>query len=103
MSRMQGRGRGRGARNGSGRGYGRGNQRSFKSNNNKPVKTKLEDHVFHVGTAKQASDFDTNQRFIVNHIREDFDNYSDDIANALEELKHLDSEEWKPKTSAFEI
>ncbi len=94
---MQGRGKGRGGRNNS----GRGNHRSSRSNNNKPTKTKLEDHVFHVGTAKHASDFDTNIRFILNHIKSTFEKHSSDIVKALEELKHPNTDEWKPDISEY--
>ena len=98
--RGRGRGRGRGhGRNISGKPSGRGNNRFNK--NSKPVKTKLEDHVFHLGTARQASDYDTNKDFIVNHIKQEFDEHPLDIANALIDLKHPITKTWEPQTTDF--
>mmetsp|Transcript_31743 Transcript_31743/g.77083 ORF Transcript_31743/g.77083 Transcript_31743/m.77083 type:complete len:251 (+) Transcript_31743:108-860(+) len=99
MSRMQGRGRGRGGRNNSGRGNGRGYHQSFNSNNKKPKK-KLEDCVFHLGTARQASDYDKCKAFIINYIREKFDGGLD-MATALEELKNPIVEAWEPKATDY--
>mmetsp|Transcript_2611 Transcript_2611/g.5649 ORF Transcript_2611/g.5649 Transcript_2611/m.5649 type:complete len:147 (-) Transcript_2611:876-1316(-) len=102
MSRtMQGRGRGCGGRNNSGRGNGRGYHRSFKSNNNKPVKTKLEDHVFHLGTARRASDYDSNKDFLINYIKQEFEYEGHDIAKALEDLKHPIVEGWEPQVDDY--
>ena len=101
MSRMQGRGRGRGGRGHFGRGQRGKSSSKFGSNNSsKPVKTKLEDHVFHLGTARQASDYDSNVKFIINHIQQEFDR-SADIVTALEDLEHPDYEKWKPDMDDF--
>ena len=86
---MQGRGRGRGGRGHFGRGHHGKSSSKFSSSNksSKPVKTKLEDHVFHLGTARQASDYESNVKFILNHIQEEFGKYSNDIVKALKDLK----------------
>ena len=82
---MQGRGRGRGGRGHFGRGqHGKSsNKFSSSSKSSKPVKTKLEDHVFHLGTARQASDYETNCKFIINHIYQEFDRSADIVMLAL--------------------
>ena len=92
MSRIGGRGRGfgRGHRgsNQGGRGGHRSNGHSSRKNNNttKP-KTRLEDHIYHVGSAQQASDYVTNTNFIVNYIKKTYD-MGGDIGQALEKLEH---------------
>ena len=85
---MSGRGRGRansgcGCSNTSGRGnsststYSGGNSKS----NYKPSK-KTSDHMYYLGSAKQAADFETTTEFILNHIKKTF-NFGNDIATAL--------------------
>ena len=44
---------------------------------------KLEDDNFYVGSAKQASDFDTTKDFIINHIKKEYD-YPYDISDSKE-------------------
>ena len=50
---------------------------------------RLEDHVFNFGLAKNASEFNTNARFIINYIRRTYDE-GRDIADALEKGKDMD-------------
>ena len=45
----------------------------------------LSDHVFYLGSAKQASDYETTYAYIINHVRKTF-NFGNDIATALEDL-----------------
>ena len=100
---MQGRGRGRGGRSHFGRGHHGKSSSKFNSNNksSKPVKTKLEDHVFHLGTARQASDYETNVKFILNHIQEEFGKYGNDIVKALKDLKYEIVENWEPDHTKY--
>ena len=82
---MSGGGRGRGR--GRGRG-GRGGQGGPEQSNDKDkattkVRKTLADHIYYVGSARQASDFSVITDFIFNHICQTFE-YGNDIANALE-------------------
>jgi hypothetical protein len=76
-----GRGRGRGR---AGRG-GRGgpDESSQKDKTTTKARKTLADHVYYVGSARQASDFSVITDFIINHIRQTFE-YGNDIANALD-------------------
>jgi hypothetical protein len=61
---------GHGRHNSSGR---NGNTTSRNSggsnkNNNKPLKKTLSDHIYYLGSAKQAADYDTTMDFIINHL-----------------------------------
>jgi hypothetical protein len=91
-------GRGRSGRNGRGRsgGRGRGNGGRFTSKQPKP-KLKLEDHVYYIGTSKQATDYETNTQFIINHIKKTYEKGGEDIAEALEDLEHINLKSQAPK------
>jgi hypothetical protein len=52
--------------------------------------------MYYLGTAKQASDYETTTNFILNHIRKEYDEGGDDIATALEDLEPLDLNVFKP-------
>ena len=72
--RVRGRGNGgRGRGNTSGRSnsststYSGGNNKT----NYKPLKKTLSDHMFYLGSAKQAADFETTTEFILNHIKKE--------------------------------
>ena len=84
--------RGRGSGNRSTRGNG-GRGGSSRKSSSKPssttTKKTLADHVFYVGSAKQASDFVTVSNYILNYIRINFEK-GDDIATALESLEEFD-------------
>ena len=86
----------------SGRGRGGRFQRGkFKSSNNGfKKKTKLEDHIYYLGSITQASDYETTTSFIINHIMKTYTRGLD-IAEALEKLQELDFTTSKPtlKTS----
>ena len=60
-----------------------------------PTKETLKDHVFNFGSAKNASEFNTNARFIINYIRRTYDE-GRDIADALEKGKDMDFEAIAP-------
>ena len=63
------------SRGGGGRGRGRNGSRmsNASSASTSGKKKTLADHVFYIGTAKQASDFVSAKLFLINHIREKFD------------------------------
>jgi hypothetical protein len=85
---------GRGYRNKSSNGRGnRTNNKDFKATNKKKT---LEDYYFYVGSAKQASNYESAAYFIINHIKKEYDR-GRDIAEPLRELKktryrHLDAQ-----------
>ena len=81
---------------GQGRG-GRFQRGKFKGiNNGYKKKTKLEDHIYYLGSATQASDYETTTSFIINHIMKTYTRGLD-IAEALETLEELDFTTSKPK------
>jgi len=47
------------------------------------IKTKMSEHIYHIGSDRQGSDFVVNTRFILNHMQSQFI-YGEDIATALE-------------------
>ena len=100
---------GRGGRNnrGSGR-FGRGGRAQGRSNNNSSsnknnskttVRKTLADHVYSIGSAKQASEYSIITQFIINHIRKSFE-FGDDIGDALENGKDITLEPPKLKVVA---
>jgi hypothetical protein len=109
MGRFQGRGRNAGRGN-AGRGGGRSsnsynrnrnNASVSKSNNLKPKKT-LADHVYYVGSAKQASDYVTTTQFIINHIKKNYD-HGEDIAFALENMHERDLSKFQPQLQTVSL
>ena len=94
MGRFQGRGRssGRGTRGGRSSRGGRGHSSSnLGRSNNSATKTKLEEHIYRVGSASQASDYVTITRSIVSHIKEKYTKGGTaEIAWALENEKEYD-------------
>ena len=102
MGRFQGN---RGGRN-AGRGLAGRGGRSSNYNRNKnnsstskssavKIKKTLADHVYYVGSAKQASDYVTTTNFIINHIKKQYD-HGEDIAFALENLNERDLTKFQP-------
>jgi hypothetical protein len=99
---MSGRGRGhgnggRGRHNSSGR---NGNTTSTNAggsnkNNYKPSKKTLSDHIYYLGSAKQAADYDTTTDFILNHIVKTF-TFGNDIAKALSDKKPYNMDLHRP-------
>ena len=78
---------------------GRGHSHKKNKNKDKDQKTTkrktLADHIYYVGSAKQASDYVTVTNFIVNHVRRTFDK-GDDIARALEDEVTYDLDQFAP-------
>ncbi len=90
--RRGGRG-GRGYRNNNNSGRGNRNNKDFKTTNKKKT---LEDYYFYVGSAKQASNYESAADFIINHIKKEYER-GWDIAESLRELKKPDTDTWMPK------
>ena len=89
-------GRGRGSVRG--RGGGRGNRRSFSRNGgkgNKTSKTKktITDIVFHVGSARDASEYETSMEFFINHVIEEKGHV---LGQALKDETEANVASWEP-------
>ena len=89
-------GRGRGSNRG-GRGGRSGRGSSSNRSSAQATKTKLEEHVYRVGTASQATDYVTITRFVIAHIKEKFTKGGAEIAWALENEEEYDFETSKPQ------
>ena len=66
-----------------------GRNQSFKK------KKSIDDYVYYVGSARQASDYEITTEFVINHIRKTYTD-GEDIATALETLQDIDVKNWKP-------
>jgi hypothetical protein len=62
----------------------------------KEIKKSVNDYNYYLGSAKQASDYETTTKFLINYIKKTFDYGSDSIGQALKELKEVDTNPWKP-------
>ena len=90
-------GRGNAGRGGRSSNFNRNRNSSSttKSSTSKSKKT-LADHVYYVGSAKQASDYVTTTQFIINHIKKQYD-HGEDIAFALENMAERDLTKFQPQ------
>jgi hypothetical protein len=61
----------------------------------KEIKKSVNDYNYYLGSAKQASDYETTTEFLINYIIKTFD-YGNDIGQALRELEYPDPDSWKP-------
>jgi hypothetical protein len=68
---------------------------SSNQNNYKPSKKTLSDHIYYLGSAKQAADYDTTMDFILNHIVKAF-TFGNDIAQALSDKKPYNIDVHRP-------
>ena len=59
-------------------------------------KKNIEDYVFYLGTSKQASDYETSAKYILNHIKMTFER-GNDIAESLLTLTKMNTKGWEPK------
>ena len=68
------------------------------SSNASSIKKKqfVTDYSYYLGSAKQASDYETTTEFLINYIKKLYD-YGNDIGTALESLEPLDTSAWKPR------
>ena len=65
---------------------GRGGKGYFNNNNKKSTRTKtINDYIYHVGSATQASDYESTTEFLINHIKKTYE-YGSDISTALKTL-----------------
>ena len=100
--RNSGRGKGRGGGNfGRGRG-GRGSYKFSSNSNNKP-KTKLEDCVFHLGTARQASDYDKCKDFIINYVKQEYSPHTAALVAMNYYIFPLEESSLVPKSPRFPL
>ena len=60
------------------------------------IKTKMSEHIYHIGSDRQGSDFVVNTRFILNHMQSQFI-YGEDIATALENRVELNFKSLEPR------
>ena len=76
----------------------RDNKNKGKSSNTESKKKKktLEDHIFYVGRAQDASDYVTNAKFIIEHIQTTYEKGAD-ITTSLREEKHFDFSTVEPR------
>ena len=82
--------------NRGGRGWGKSDNNKKKSTKDKPSKRKnIGDYIYHIGSAKQASDYVTVTSYIINYIRRTLPK-GEDIARALETEKELDLDSLAP-------
>jgi hypothetical protein len=91
---MSGRGRGRQQGHG-GRGVSGRGRNSTNSGGSKPSKKTLSNYVYYLGSAKQAADYETTTKYLINHIKKTFP-FGNDIATALEDLENYNIEQRKP-------
>ena len=89
-------------RNPSRRNFGGRGGRGFKNKNNygrRKVSTKktLADFTFDAGSAKQASDYENTELFVINHIKKDFNR------GTIRKLEYKNMDNWYPilKASTF--
>ena len=83
---------GRGHR--GGRGRGRFSNQAKKTNQNK-VKKSINDHVFYIGNADYANEFDKNMKFITNFVMRTFED-GVDVADMLKYNQSPDTTQWMP-------
>ena len=60
------------------------------------AKLSLQDHVYYIGSSKQANDFVSVTKFLINHIRKTY-TYGEDIGQALQSREPLDFSPLAPK------
>ena len=90
---------GRGNGKQRGKGGGRKPKSSSSTTTEQSTKTRkgLSDYVYYIGSARQASDFNTITNYIIMNIRKTFTPWGDDIADALESRIPFDPEIYRPK------
>jgi hypothetical protein len=61
----------------------------------KEIKKSVNDYNYYLGSAKQASDYETTTKFLINYIVKTFD-YGNDIGQALRDFEYPNPGSWKP-------
>ena len=95
MSGRGGRSGGRGRHNSRGRGRGHSSGSGSAKKAPAPTKKTLADHIYTIGSAKQASEFQTNTKFILNHLAISTRD-GNDIATALRNKEEMDFDTLMP-------
>jgi hypothetical protein len=80
---------------GQGKSKGQAKGSSSTATTSKESKKSITDYNYYLGSAKQASDYETTTEFLINHIKKIYD-YGNDIGSALETLQPVDTSTWKP-------
>jgi hypothetical protein len=83
----------------SGRGYRNNNNNRRDIVSTTKRKKTLEEYYFYVGSAKQASNYESSADFIINHIKKEYDR-GRDIAESLRELQKPNTDTWMPTLRA---
>ena len=60
----------------------------------KETKKSVNDYNYYLGSAKQASDYETTTEYLINYIVKTFE-YGNDIGQALRELEYPDPDSWR--------
>ncbi|MGL6008684.1 MAG: hypothetical protein ACRC1D_04435, partial [Culicoidibacterales bacterium] len=87
-------GRGKFYRKGKAKAQVKGGNSSATSTNK--TKQNISDFNYHLGSAKQASDYESATEFLINYIKKVYD-YGNDIGSVLETLEPINTANWKPK------
>jgi hypothetical protein len=61
----------------------------------KEIKKSVNEYNSYLGSAKQASDYETTTKFLINYIVKTFI-YRNDISQAPRELEYPDPDSWRP-------
>ena len=61
----------------------------------KETKKSVNDYNYYLGSAKQASNYETTTKFLINYIVKTFE-YGNNISQALRELEYPDPDSWRP-------
>jgi len=85
----------------TGEGRGQGQWTGRANNNNKlsstaTIKTKISEHIYHIGSDRQGIDFVVNTKFILNHMWSQFV-YGKDFTTTLENRAEIDFKALKPR------
>ena len=83
-------------RGGRGHGKEKNEDKSTMDENEHGKKKELKDYRYYLGTATQSSEYQKTTDFIVNHIKNEFDN-SGDITLALKNLQEYDFSQYRPQ------
>jgi hypothetical protein len=69
---------------------------NYNATNTTKQKQFVNDFNYYLGSARQASDYETTTEFLINHIKKLYD-YGNDIGTALEKLEAVNTAVWKPR------